>query len=103
MYNHLSTPTSFLYLFICEVIITLPTLYTVTGDANFSIDVTSLTVGGFNQPAVARSLIELTGKAESGFSQRFLWLFPKPVYGKFHSYGKVDDDFIENIGKSYTL
>jgi hypothetical protein len=69
----------------------------VTGDANFSMNVTSLTVGGFNQPAVARSLIELTGKAESGFSQRFLWLFPKPVYGKFHTYTNIDDDFIEKI------
>ena len=72
--------------------------YSVTGDANFSMNVTSLTVGGFNQPAVARSLIELTGKVESGFSQRFLWLFPKPVYGKFSTYENVDEDFIEKIG-----
>jgi hypothetical protein len=73
----------------------------VTGDANFSMDVTSLTVGGFNQPAVARSLIEHTGKAESGFSQRFLWLFPKPVYGKYNSYGPMDVDFVEDIGTLY--
>ena len=84
------------------MIITLPTLHAETGDANFSINVTRLTVGGFNQPAVARSLIELTGKAESGFSQRFLWLFPKPVYGKFNTYENVDD-FILKISKSYTL
>ena len=60
--------------------------------------VASLTVGGFNQPVVAHSLIELTGKAESGFSQRFLWLFPKPVYGKFHTYDSVDEEFVEMIG-----
>ena len=40
---------------------------------------TSVTVGGFNQPSVARSLIELPGNAEKGLSQRFLWFFPKPV------------------------
>ena len=73
---------------------------TVYGDANFTMNVTSLTVGGFNQPAIARSLIELTGKAESGFCQRFLWLFPKPAYGKFSSYESIDENFIEKIGMS---
>lgn len=73
-------------------------IFSVAGDANFSMDVTSLTVDGFNQPAVARSLIELTGKAESGFSQRFLWFFPKPVYGKFHTYDIIDEDFVDRIG-----
>ena len=54
--------------------------FLVSGDANFAIKRTSLTVGGFNQPYVARSLIELPGNAEKGLSQRFLWMFPKPVY-----------------------
>ena len=37
---------------------------------------TSLIVGGFNQPAVTRTLIELQGNAEKGPSQIFLWLYP---------------------------
>ena len=73
-------------------------LHAVTGEANFSMDVTSLTVGGFNQPDVARSLIEVAGKAERGFSQRFLWLFPQPVHGKFASYEPIDEDFVDKIG-----
>ena len=60
---------------------------------------TSLTVGGFNQPAVARTLIELPGNAEKGLSQRFLWLYPKPVYGKFDTLEPVREDFIDKIGQ----
>ena len=71
----------------------------MTGEANFSMNITSLTVGGFNQPAVARSLIELPGNAEKGLSQRFLWLFPKPIYGKFETLEPVQEDFIDKIGK----
>ena len=59
---------------------------------------TSLTVGGFNQPNVARSLIELPGNAEKGLSQRFLWLFPRPVYGNFDSLETIDSVFTGNIG-----
>ena len=65
------------------------------GDANFSMKTTSLTVGGFNQLAVARSLIELPGNAEKGVSQRFLWLFPRPVYGNFESLETIDTVFTE--------
>lgn len=70
----------------------------VTGEANFSMPSTSLTVGGFNQPSVARSLIELPGNAEKGLSQRFLWFFPKPVYGEFDSLEPTDKAFTEKIG-----
>lgn len=59
---------------------------------------TSLTVGGFNQPSVARSLIELPGNAEKGLSQRFMWLFPKPVYGEFASLEPTDKSFKDKIG-----
>ena len=59
---------------------------------------TSLTVGGFNQPSVARSLIELPGNAEKGLSQRFLWLFPRPVYGNFDSLETIDTVFTGKIG-----
>ena len=45
---------------------------TVTGEANFSMETTNLTVGGFSQPAVARSLIDQAGSTEIGLAQRFL-------------------------------
>lgn len=72
--------------------------FPVTGEANFSMKSTSLTVGGFNQPSVARSLIELAGNAEKGLSQRFLWFFPKPVYGDFDSLEPIDRNFTDKIG-----
>jgi hypothetical protein len=76
----------------------------VTGEANFSMARTSLTVGGFNQPAIARALIELPNNQTTGLSQRFLWLFPKPVYGKFSTLEPVDKSFTDKIGKyGYTL
>ena len=71
----------------------------MSGDANFSIKRASLTVGGFNQPYVARSLIELPGNAEKGLSQRFLWMFPKPVYAHFDTMEPPDDTFLEKIGR----
>ena len=63
------------------------------------MDRTCLVVGGFNQPAFARSLIETMGNAEKGLSQRFLWLFPKPVYGKFSSLKPIDECVTESIGE----
>ena len=59
---------------------------------------TSLTVGGFNQPAVARYLLEMSGNAEKGLSQRFLWLFPKPVYGEFKTLEPSNQEFTDKIG-----
>ena len=75
-----------------------PPCCAVTGEANFSMETTSLTVGGFNQPSVARSLIELPGNAEKGLSQRFLWLFPRPVYSQFDSLEPTNKTFTEKIG-----
>lgn len=70
----------------------------VTGDANFHIDSTSLTVGGFNQPSIARTLIEIPRNAEKGLSQRFLWMFPKPVCSKFAELEPIDESFYQDIG-----
>ena len=70
----------------------------VSGDANFDMD-TSLTVGGFSQPSVARMLIEQSASAEIGLIQRFLWCFPKPSYSKFATLQKVDKDFTDTLGK----
>ena len=60
---------------------------------------TSLTVGGFNQPSIARCLIELPGSAEKGLSQRFLWLFPRPVYSEFDTLESTDKVFTDKIGR----
>ena len=77
--------------------------FTVTGDANFSMDKTYLTVGGFSQPPVARTLIEQSGSAEVGLSQCFLWLFPQPSYSRFNSLEAVDTCFTEKISKCCDL
>ena len=62
----------------------------MTGDANFCMDTTNLTLGGFTQPGVARSLTELPSNAEKGLSQRFLWIFPQPKYADFETLEPVD-------------
>ena len=71
---------------------------TVTGEANFTMERTALTLGGFTQPAVARSIITMQGSAEKGLAQRFMWLFPKPVFERFSSLEPVDEQFIERMG-----
>ena len=71
----------------------------VSGDSNFSMDTTSLTVGGFSQPSVARSLIEQPGSAKIRLSQRFLWCFPKPSYSHFVTLEEVDKDFTQTLGE----
>lgn len=71
----------------------------VSGEANFVMSSTNLTIGGFTQPGVARSLIELPTNSEKGLSSRFLWFFPNPLYGKFANLGKVDETFVAKISK----
>lgn len=71
----------------------------MTGDANFIMDNTSLTIGGFTQPAVARSLIELTSNIEKGLSTRFLWIFPEPCYAKCASLEPVNQQFTIALGE----
>ncbi|XP_065911094.1 uncharacterized protein [Dysidea avara] len=68
-----------------------------TGDANFTMESTSLTVGGFSQPSIARSVIEQCGSAEIGLAQRFLWLFPQPVYSRFETLQPVKKEFTESL------
>ena len=76
------------------------TLFSVSGDANFNITRTGITLGGFIQPSVARSLIELQPNVEKGLCQRFLWLVSQPTLKKFDQLQKVDDDFVSRIGKA---
>ena len=74
-------------------------IYVVSGDANFAMLSTQLTVGGFTQPGVARGLIETPSNAEKGFSHRFLWFFPHPLFKKFASLGEVDQEFVQKMSK----
>ena len=60
---------------------------------------TALTVGGFTQPTVAKSLIELPASVEKGLTQRFLWIFPKPSFGKFNTLELVDERFSLYLGE----
>ena len=59
---------------------------------------TNLTLGGFTQPAVARSLIENNANIEKGLSQRFMWVFPKPTYANFETLQPVDTTFTRQLG-----
>lgn len=59
---------------------------------------TCLTIGGFSQPAVARSIIEQSGSSEIGLAQRILWIFPKPTYAKFSSLESVQQQFSDSLG-----
>ena len=80
-----------------------PACYIVSGEANFMMTATNLTVGDFTQPGVARSLIEIPANSEKGLSHRFLWMFPNPLYKKFATLGKINDEFISNISECAIL
>ena len=73
--------------------------FTVTGEANSTMASTNFTLGGFTQPTVARSIIELPANAEKGLSQRFIWTFPKPTYTDFETLEPVDTTFSSALGK----
>lgn len=74
--------------------------FLVSGEANFVMSSTRLTVGGFTQPGVARNVTDIPANSEKGLSHRFIWTFPRPIYGKFESLSEVNKSFGENIGKS---
>jgi hypothetical protein len=65
----------------------------VTGDANFQMKRTGLSLGGFIQPAPARTLLELNTSVEKGFCQRILWCVPKPTMASFRSWRKWTVNF----------
>lgn len=70
----------------------------VSGEANFKMDHTGLTVAGFIQANVARGLIESMPNVEKGLSQRFHWLIPKPNPVKFADLQSADKGFSDAIG-----
>ena len=62
------------------------------------MNTTRLTVGGFTQPSVARNLIDIPSNTDKGFSHRFLWTFPPPLFGKFENLGCVSQMFVDALG-----
>lgn len=76
-------------------------LSSVSGDANFSMKRTALTVGGFTQPQSAKALIELPSSLEKGLTQRILWMFPQPCFSDIEKFEIVDVKFQDYIGKIY--
>ena len=72
--------------------------FSVTGDANYSMETTNLTIVGSSQPVVSRTLIEHSGSTEVGLAQRIFWIFPQPSYAKISSLEAVQRDFIDIIG-----
>ena len=75
---------------------------TVTGEANFTMQHTGLTIGGFTQPSVARNLLEQSVNIEKGLCQRFLSLVPKPITVPFDDLQCVNRDFCTAIGETCT-
>ena len=67
------------------------------------MDRTSLVVGGFTQPVVARALIEQPGSIEKGLAQRFLWMFPQPVFAEFASLEPIEEIFTDSLGNSVNI
>lgn len=74
-------------------IIIISYIHVVSGEANFEMETTGLTLGGFIQPSVARNILEQQANAEKGLCQRFLWFVPKPTPVPFDELEKVDRDF----------
>lgn len=64
---------------------------------------TRLTIGGFTQAGVARSLIEMPSNSEKGLSHRFLWMFPKPLFGTFAALEEVNQGFTDEMCKLLDL
>ena len=76
-------------------------LYTVSGEANFSMKHSSLTIGGFMQPNIARNLVEHPMNVDKGLCQRFLWIVPKHNPVSFAEMEKVESEFINSVGKKW--
>jgi hypothetical protein len=71
----------------------------VSGEANFDMPHTGLTLGGFIQPTIARNILEQQSMAEKGLSQRILWFAPKPNPAPFEELEKVDINFTSSLGE----
>ena len=78
-------------------------LSVVSGDANFTMKHTGLTIGGFTQPVVARNLIEIQANVEKGLCQRFLWIAPEPATVSFNELQQVDREFSTALGEQFLV
>ena len=96
--SHYSTPDNISVLISCTCI-----ALAVSGDANFAMAHTGLTLGGFTQPIVTRNLVEMQANVEKGLCQRFLWIAPKPATVSFEQLQQVDQDFSTAVGKCNEL
>ena len=72
--------------------------FAVSGDANFEMKLTGLTLGGFLQPSIARNLLEQPANVEKGLCQRFSWFVAKPTPIPFDDLERVDRHFSASIG-----
>ena len=70
----------------------------VSGEANFEMETTGLTVGGFIQPSIARNILDQAANAEKGLCQRFLWFVPQPTPVPFDELTKVNREFSASVG-----
>ena len=58
-----------------------------------------MTLGGFVQPGISRTIVEQPANVEKGLCQRFLWLIPQPCFDPFDQLQHVNEGFISSIGK----
>ena len=56
--------------------------FIVGGNANFKMENTAFTIMGFTQPQAALPVIQDQSNNAKGFTSRFLWYFPEPVFCK---------------------
>lgn len=75
----------------------------VSGEANFAMEHTGLTVGGFVQPVVAQNIVQTQANVDKGLCQRFLWLAPKPTAVAFEDLQQVDREFSSSIGMTCSI
>lgn len=98
MANHGAARQVKMHVYLLFVII----LYSlVSGDANFVMARTALTVGGFTQPASAKKLIEQP--ADTGFAQRFLWMVAEPTYSDFEKLEAPNEEFCQYMSKNILM
>ena len=58
-----------------------------------------MTLGGFIQPGISRTIVEQPANVEKGLCQRFLWLISQPCFDPFDQLQHVNEEFISSIGK----
>ena len=69
----------------------------MSGDANFVMSATRLTTGGYTQPGVARNPIDMPANSDKWLSYRFIWILPKPLFGKFATLEEIEK-FSDDLG-----